>query len=455
MKKTNFLLVSLVAMMSVGVARAESTTKEYVDSQDTALYNRIKTQDSRLGLIRDWVNPQDPVTKQRAVLETEADDAYRAINEIHSALAGKADASDIPDVSDMETKTHAAEAYQPKGSYLTSEAADAAYQPKGEYATAAQLEGKADASTLNNYVTSVDAAATYQPKGSYATTEQLEAKADASTLNNYVTSVDAAATYQPKGSYATTEQLEAKADATDIPDVSDMETKTSAAATYQPKLTEAQLAAANSGVTTTTVAQVGANMNAISLLDAGKQNLIDAEHPLSAELVDGLAPVATSGSYVDLSNKPQIPAAQVNADWNATEGVAQILNKPSVYTQSETDTLLNAKANADDVYTKSETYSKSQVDTALNAVSGDVGSIGTQISEALADYTTTADLESTYATKTALGLKADKTGVYPKTVNVPGSGQYVLGFVDGVQMYIPIVDANGVSGEPVVAQATE
>ena len=405
MKKTNFLLVSLVAMMSVGVARAESTTKEYVDSQDTALYNRIKTQDSRLGLIRDWVNPQDPVTKQRAVLETEADDAYRAINEIHSALAGKADASDIPDVSDMETQTHAA--------------------------------------------------ATYQPKGSYATTEQLEAKADASTLNNYVTSVDAAATYQPKGSYATTEQLETKADATDIPDVSDMETKTSAAATYQPKLTEAQLAAANSGVTTTTVAQVGANMNAISLLDAGKQNLIDAEHPLSAELVDGLAPVATSGSYVDLSNKPQIPAAQVNADWNATEGVAQILNKPSVYTQSETDTLLNAKANADDVYTKSETYSKSQVDTALNAVSGDVGSIGTQISEALADYTTTADLESTYATKTDLGSKADKTGVYPKTVNVPGSGQYVLGFVDGVQMYIPIVDANGVSGEPVVAQVTE
>ncbi|MGY6156647.1 beta strand repeat-containing protein [Paraburkholderia graminis] len=43
-----------------------------------------------------------------------------------------------------------------------------------------------------------------------------------------------------------------------------------------------------------------------------------------------LATVATSGSYADLSNKPSIPAAQVNADWNASTGIAQILNKPSI-----------------------------------------------------------------------------------------------------------------------------
>jgi len=45
-----------------------------------------------------------------------------------------------------------------------------------------------------------------------------------------------------------------------------------------------------------------------------------------------LATVATSGSYGDLSNKPTIPAAQVNSDWNATSGVARILNKPSLAT---------------------------------------------------------------------------------------------------------------------------
>jgi hypothetical protein len=42
--------------------------------------------------------------------------------------------------------------------------------------------------------------------------------------------------------------------------------------------------------------------------------------------------VATSGSYNDLSNRPTIPSAQVNSDWGASTGVAQILNKPSLAT---------------------------------------------------------------------------------------------------------------------------
>jgi hypothetical protein len=45
-----------------------------------------------------------------------------------------------------------------------------------------------------------------------------------------------------------------------------------------------------------------------------------------------LATVATSGSYNDLTNKPSIPAAQVNSDWNASSGLAQILNKPTLAT---------------------------------------------------------------------------------------------------------------------------
>lgn len=49
-----------------------------------------------------------------------------------------------------------------------------------------------------------------------------------------------------------------------------------------------------------------------------------------------LATVATSGSYNDLTNKPTIPAAQVNSDWNAVSGVAEILNKPSMTTETLT-----------------------------------------------------------------------------------------------------------------------
>ena len=59
-----------------------------------------------------------------------------------------------------------------------------------------------------------------------------------------------------------------------------------------------------------------------------------------------LAAVATSGNYNDLSNKPTIPAAQVNSDWNAESGVAMILNKPTIpaaQVQSDWDQADNTK----------------------------------------------------------------------------------------------------------------
>ncbi len=48
-------------------------------------------------------------------------------------------------------------------------------------------------------------------------------------------------------------------------------------------------------------------------------------------------PTLFSGSYADLTNKPIIPAAQVSADWNATNGVSQILNKPILFSGSYAD----------------------------------------------------------------------------------------------------------------------
>ena len=49
-----------------------------------------------------------------------------------------------------------------------------------------------------------------------------------------------------------------------------------------------------------------------------------------------LSIVATSGSYNDLTDKPTIPDAQVNSDWNASSGVSQILNKPEMTTETLT-----------------------------------------------------------------------------------------------------------------------
>lgn len=66
-----------------------------------------------------------------------------------------------------------------------------------------------------------------------------------------------------------------------------------------------------------------------------------------------LAKVATSGSYEDLSDKPTIPAEQVNADWNATSGKAQILNKPTIpskLSELENDGDFLDKTKADELY---------------------------------------------------------------------------------------------------------
>lgn len=64
----------------------------------------------------------------------------------------------------------------------------------------------------------------------------------------------------------------------------------------------------------------------ISFYDKSQTDALLAEKANAADL----ATVATTGSYNDLTDKPTIPAAQVNADWNAVSGVAEILNKPTI-----------------------------------------------------------------------------------------------------------------------------
>ena len=81
---------------------------------------------------------------------------------------------------------------------------------------------------------------------------------------------------------------------------------------------------------------------------SSKQDVIDSSHKLSADLVDDTNSTHKfvssqekttwnnksdfSGSYNDLTDKPTIPAAQVQSDWNATSGMGEILNKPTIPT---------------------------------------------------------------------------------------------------------------------------
>lgn len=113
-----------------------------------------------------------------------------------------------------------------------------------------------------------------------------------------------------------------------------------------------------------------------------------------------LSPVATSGSYADLTSKPTIPAAQVNADWNASTGVAQILNKPTI---SGTNT-------GDE--TSASIKSKLGITTLSGANTGD---------QDLSGYATTTALTSGLSTKAdASSLAAVATsGSYTDLSNKP------------------------------------
>ena len=77
---------------------------------------------------------------------------------------------------------------------------------------------------------------------------------------------------------------------------------------------------------------IGSSTGSGATIPAATSSLAGALDSARAAKIDGLAALATSGSYTDLSNKPTIPAAQVNSDWNASSGVAQILNKPTLAT---------------------------------------------------------------------------------------------------------------------------
>lgn len=106
-----------------------------------------------------------------------------------------------------------------------------------------------------------------------------------------------------------------------------------------------------------------------------------------------LATVATTGDYDDLLNKPTIPAAQVNSDWNAVSGVAEILNKPT---------------------------------------------LGTMASESASDYTPTASL----ATVATSGLYSDLSG----TPTIPTVDQTYDGTSANAQSGVAIAGAGFLTG---------
>ena len=80
------------------------------------------------------------------------------------------------------------------------------------------------------------------------------------------------------------------------------------------------------GLTCETIGSCETIIDIEAAIDALEEEIL-----LKADITS-ISAVGFSNDYDDLDNLPTIPAAQVNSDWNATSGVAEIFNKPTIPT---------------------------------------------------------------------------------------------------------------------------
>jgi hypothetical protein len=81
---------------------------------------------------------------------------------------------------------------------------------------------------------------------------------------------------------------------------------------------------AGGGLTCETIGDCQTIIDIEAAIDALEEEIL-----LKADITS-ISAVGFSNDYNDLDNLPTIPAAQVNSDWNATSGVEEILNKPTL-----------------------------------------------------------------------------------------------------------------------------
>lgn len=109
-----------------------------------------------------------------------------------------------------------------------------------------------------------------------------------------------------------------------------------------------------------------------------KQDVITSRNKLSASLVSGLATVATSGSYNDLSNKPTIPTvnnATLTIQKNGSNVATFTANASSNVTANisvpnTVSSVSSSSTNADAVGAKLFYDTVGDIETVINAIRG-------------------------------------------------------------------------------------
>lgn len=134
----------------------------------------------------------------------------------------------------------------------------------------------------------------------------------------------------------------------------------------------------------------------------------------AATAVAGLPLSARSGSYADLTSKPTIPAAQVASDWNATSGIAAILNKPTLGTASaQASTAFDAAGAATAAQSAAVSTAQTNTNNAITALG--LKSASQQLSSAF-------DAAGAASSAVAALPTAARSGSYTDLTNKPTLG---------------------------------
>ena len=391
-KKTNILLFSLIAALVAGPAYSVTVSKTYVDRQDKTLLNNIV-------LLRDMLNTRDS-SGAWLTLDTEAKLAIPAINELKAALDSKANVDDVLTADSLAELNQAVAALESgkatvadlKALQGTVDALGDTYATDDELSTAiANVQSAIDNIDLSAYVKSSELA-TVATSGSYADLTNkpeipsIDGLATEQALTNLQSTLQAAIDEkQAKGEYLVAADLTELSEA--VAELQSGKADASTVTTIQESISNLGNTYATKSEMTAADAELLAKINAISIPSL-------EGYVKSSEL----AAVATSGSYADLTNKPEIPSI----DGLATE-------------QALTNLQTTLQAAIDEKHAKGEYLVAADLKTLEDAVAAlQSGKADASTVETI--QTTISNLGDTYATDAELTAAIDAVKLLIPTI---------------------------------------
>jgi len=195
-------------------------------------------------------------------------------------------------------------------------------------------------------------------------------------------------------------------------------------------LTTAQQLQARQNISAEAAGVAAALVAAITAASIGAATAAQGSKADSALQSGDVAPVALSGSYAALLDKPTIPAAQVNADWASNSGLSQILNKPTLFGLSSVLTGLGAGSNT----------VINATDSLINALSKLQSQVSTNASSAATNASNIAANTTLIApVLKRLGSSWYQSGLYYDPAYPNAMSQTNISVGASNQFYVPII----------------